>query len=117
MPRSYGQLISQRRGLTTSYYHFDGTGSTAQLTNASQSVTDSYTYDARGNPTTSAGVTTNPFRFVGRYGYYFDIDSGTYYVRVRYYDPSWCSGAAIRLRIFPTNILINISTARTVRYD
>ena len=45
----YGNLISQRRSGTTSFYLFDGLGSTTQLANSTGSVTDSYLYDSWGN--------------------------------------------------------------------
>ena len=48
-PTLYGNLISQRRSGTTSFYLFDGLGSTTQLANSTGSVTDSYLYDSFGN--------------------------------------------------------------------
>jgi RHS repeat-associated protein len=86
-PSTYGNLISQRRGVTTSYYHFDGLGSTDRLTNASQTVTDTYIYDPWGSLEAATGSTVNPFRFVGLKGYYFDLDLLEYYIRARIYDP------------------------------
>ncbi|MEX0718926.1 MAG: hypothetical protein WD066_20195 [Planctomycetaceae bacterium] len=47
-PRVHGELISQRRGSDTSYFHYDGQGNTRALTNASQEVTDDYRYAAWG---------------------------------------------------------------------
>ena len=57
----------------------------------------SYTYDAWGNCTvsTESGTTTiqkrivrtlNPFRYRG---YYYDTDTGLYYLQSRYYVPQW----------------------------
>ena len=57
----------------------------------------SYTYDAWGNCTvsTESGATTsqkrivrtlNPFRYRG---YYYDTDTGLYYLQSRYYNPKW----------------------------
>ena len=43
-PVPYGKLISQRRGAETRYYHFDAQGSTRQLTDHTQNLTDEYTY-------------------------------------------------------------------------
>ena len=42
-------LISQSRAGTTSYYHYDGLGSTRALSNDTGGTTDTYTYDAFGN--------------------------------------------------------------------
>lgn len=72
---------------TTSYYHYDAIGSTQLLTDESEAVTDSYEYDGYGNELAASGTTVNPFRYVGELGYYFDSDTGDYYVRARYYDP------------------------------
>ena len=57
----------------------------------------SYTYDAWGNCTvsTESGATTsqkrivrtlNPFRYRG---YYYDTETGLYYLQSRYYNPQW----------------------------
>ena len=53
-----------------------------------------YTYDAWGNCTASypngysgiTGATYNPFRYRG---YYYDIETGFYYLQSRYYNPTW----------------------------
>ncbi|MBR6410831.1 MAG: RHS repeat-associated core domain-containing protein [Clostridia bacterium] len=51
----------------------------------------SYTYDAWGNMTVSGtGASTigskNPFRYRG---YYYDTETGLYYLQTRYYNPIW----------------------------
>ena len=86
-PMLYGNLISQRRSGTTSFYLFDGLGSTTQLANSTGSVTDSYLYDSFGNILLTSGTTVNSFRYVGRVGYYVGVDLGQYYMRARYYSP------------------------------
>ena len=48
-PMLYGNLISQGRSGITSFYLFDGLGSTTQLGEQHGSVTDSYLYDSFGN--------------------------------------------------------------------
>jgi len=87
-PNLYGNLISQRRSGTTSFYLFDGMGSTRQLASNTGSVTDSYLYDSFGNILLTSGSTTNWFRYVGKEGYYYDIDLLKYYLRARVYDPA-----------------------------
>jgi len=87
-PGLHGELISQRRGETTSYYHYDGLGSTVALTNESEEVTDTFRYRAYGEPVVRTGTTENPFRWVGALGYYWDEELGQYYVRARHYEPS-----------------------------
>ena len=86
-PALYGNQVSQRRSGATSYYHFDALGSTLQLTDASATVTDSYLYRAFGDLVTSSGTTTNPYQYVGRLGYAYDVDLKGHTVRARRYGP------------------------------
>jgi hypothetical protein len=76
-------------GWTKRFYHYDGQGSTQLLTDENGNVTDSYANTAFGTPvdTGAANPTVNPFRFVGQFGYYLDLDTGDYYVRARTYSP------------------------------
>lgn len=85
-PVKYGRLISQNRGNATNYYHFDGQGSTRQLTDVNQNVTDEYTYSALGETVASSGTTNNPFRYKGEFGYFTDSPSSQCYVRSRILD-------------------------------
>ncbi|MCA9032242.1 MAG: RHS repeat-associated core domain-containing protein, partial [Planctomycetaceae bacterium] len=87
-PALYGNLISQRRSNATSWYHYEAIGSTRQLSNATEAVTNQYLYDAWGNVIGSSGTMANPFRYVGQLGYYFDADTQHDYIRARIYDPS-----------------------------
>jgi len=41
-----------------------------------------YTHDSFGNVTNSTGTLRNPFRYTGRE---FDLETGLYYSRARYY--------------------------------
>ena len=86
-PELYGNLISQRRSGATSFYLFDGLGSTTQLGNSTGSITDTYLYDSFGNILLS-GTTLNPFMYVGRLAYAYDSDLQRYYLQARFYDPS-----------------------------
>jgi len=83
-----GGLARQTRGTATSYYQYDGLGSTRQLTDANQAVTDAVSYDAWGNILSSSGATANAFKYVGRLGYYADGDSGLMMLQARYYSAS-----------------------------
>ena len=87
-PVQFGRALSQRRSTTSSWYHTDALGSTQALSNSSRVTSDTYLYDAWGNPITSTGTTVNPFRWVGNVGYYFDFDTGLYYIRARTYQPT-----------------------------
>ena len=98
-PLQYGGVLSQRRGNTSHYHHHDALGSTRFLTDSSGNVTDTYLHDSWGNLIASSGTTVNPFRWIGRYGYYFDSATGLFYVRARMYQPAaarWVSVDPIR---------------------
>ena len=77
--------LAMLRGTITSYYQQDGLGSVTLLSNSSGSLAETYTYDSFGNQTASSGSTTNFFRYTGRE---FDTETGLYFDRARYYDPS-----------------------------
>ena len=87
-PQQYGGVLSQRRGTTSHYHHHDALGSTRFLTDSSGNVTDTYLHDAWGNLVASTGTTVNPFKWVGKYGYYTDDSTGHVYVRARMYQPT-----------------------------
>jgi len=86
-PLYYGNLISQSRGGVDSFYLFDALGSARELVSGTGSIADTYLYDSFGNLILVSGSTVNPFRYVGRLGYYFDIDLSTYSLRARSYNP------------------------------
>lgn len=68
---------------TPIYYHQDRLGSTRALTDSKGGVLATYSYDAYGTVTPSAGAPANPFLFAGQYT---DSESGLQYDRARYYD-------------------------------
>ncbi|MHB1459801.1 MAG: RHS repeat-associated core domain-containing protein [Armatimonadota bacterium] len=74
-------------GTDLKYYHFDELGSTLFLTDANGVQTDKYVYNAWGKVVSSSGTTANPFKYVGRLGYYQDAGTGLYWVGTRFYDP------------------------------
>lgn len=63
-------LESMRRGEASSFYHYDALGSTHQLTDAAEAVTDTYRYNAWGEGLGQTGTTVNAHRYVGRERYY-----------------------------------------------
>jgi len=95
-------MIDVAGGNVVYYYHYDGLGSVAALSNMSGDIVERYQYDMFGRCTvhTSAGAdgvwmtsddTTdtksavgNPYMFTGRR---YDPDTGLYYYRARYYNP------------------------------
>ncbi|RLA59831.1 MAG: hypothetical protein DRQ89_13575, partial [Epsilonproteobacteria bacterium] len=76
-------LISQHRSSSQSYYIYDGSGSTRQLINFIETVTDTYTYDAFGVEVDRSGRTPNRYLYTGEQ---YDSNVGFYYLRARYYD-------------------------------
>ena len=100
-PERYGDLLSQRRSGTTSFYIFNGLGSTTQLLNSGSAITDSYLHDSWGINLLASGSTTNWLRYSGRIGYYFEQDVKAYYVRARLYQPQlgvWLTRDPLLLR-------------------
>ncbi|MBW7469843.1 Ig-like domain-containing protein [Marinobacter sp. F4218] len=83
---TYGDdLLAQQRSGATSYYLYDGHGSTRALADESSAVTDSYYYNAFGTLLARSGETENEYLYAGE-----QLDSGLeqYYLRARYYDQS-----------------------------
>ena len=87
-PGQFGELVSQHRDGATSQYHFDGLGSTRQLTNENADVTDESTFSAFGEEVASSGATVNPFGFQGSVGYHANPTTEDLYVRARHYRPA-----------------------------
>jgi RHS repeat-associated protein len=70
---------------TTSYYGYDAHGDVRSLMNNGGVVTDTYDYDAFGSVVGSTGTTPNVYRYQGEA---LDSETGLYYLRARYYDPT-----------------------------
>jgi RHS repeat-associated protein len=83
---TYGhEIISMERNGETYYYVLDAHGSVRALTDAQGNVTDTYAYTAFGELASRTGTTVNPFAYAGEQ---LDADTGLYFLRARYYDPS-----------------------------
>lgn len=85
---NYTPGISESRAGVTKFAHTDRLGSTSRLTNASQTVTDTRSFDAFGMTLASSGTTPTPFDFAGDWGYQMDAESGLQLLGHRYYDAS-----------------------------
>jgi RHS repeat-associated protein len=84
----YSPLTAVRTGGAWYYPLYDSLGSTRRVINASQTVTDSYSYDAFGNVTAQSGTTYNPYKYVGSLGYWSgDGNTGLQHLGARYYNP------------------------------
>jgi RHS repeat-associated protein len=86
--RGYTPGISQRQGSSTKFVLDDYLGTTGRLLDASQNVTDTFTYDAFGVQTARTGTTMRPFGYAGSHGYQEDGDTGLKLLGHRYYDPT-----------------------------
>jgi RHS repeat-associated protein len=81
-----GGLIAMTRNNQSYWYGFEGIGTTRQLMGSQGQVVDTYAFDAWGNEITSPqSQVQNPFKYVGKYGYYWDTDSALMLLGVRYY--------------------------------
>ena len=70
---------------TVHYYHHDQLGSTRLLTGSTGTVGATFTYNANGTLTNQTGSSNTPLRWAGQYQ---DPQTGLYYMRARYYDPT-----------------------------
>ncbi len=77
----------RQNGTDSKYYHFDELGSTLFLTDVSCVQTDKYVYNTWGKVVSSSGSTVNPYKYVGRLGYYSDSGTGLLLLGSRFYDP------------------------------
>jgi RHS repeat-associated protein len=82
----YDPLISASIGGSNRFYLCDGLGSTRQLLDGNQAVTDTYQYEAFGNLMGGSGSTPNPYKYVGSLGYY-QTGSSLQHLGARYYLP------------------------------
>jgi RHS repeat-associated protein len=85
-----GLLASVDTSSNATAYHFDHRGNTLALSNAGQSVSETYAYSPYGATTPSNTSSSNPFRFVGQFGVMDELASGTtsnslHFMRARYY--------------------------------
>ena len=82
--RGINLLAGEADGMVYYYIHNEH-GDVAQLWGQSGTYKASYEYDAFGNERNPEKEDENPFRYCGEY---FDLSSGTYYLRARYYNPN-----------------------------
>jgi RHS repeat-associated protein len=80
-----GRPLEQITGSTVLWLHHDQLGSTRLVTDSVGASQRAYSFDPYGNLIASTGTAANPFQFAGEYT---DIESGFYYLRARYYDPT-----------------------------
>ena len=81
-----GEIVGFIYNGTSSYYVNNLQGDVMYVVNAFGLPMAAYTYDAWGNVTSAQGTLAqvNPIRYRG---YYYDDETGFYYLNSRYYDP------------------------------
>lgn len=85
---TYGlDLVSSVDTDGASYYNFDGSANTVQITGPAGNVLNSYSYLPFGEKINSTEAVSNPFTFVGQFGV-IDEGNGLYSMRNRWYDPA-----------------------------
>jgi RHS repeat-associated protein len=67
------------------YYVYNGHGDVIQLVDSNGNIQNSYEYDEWGSITNQVENVKNPFKYTGEV---YDEETGLYYLRSRYYDPS-----------------------------
>ncbi|MBE6697036.1 MAG: RHS repeat-associated core domain-containing protein [Ruminococcaceae bacterium] len=86
-----GMMYTGTNGETATYYFRRNLlGDVIGIYNTNGAKVGGYAYDAWGNCTitlnTNGIATKNPIRYRG---YYYDQDTGLYYLNARYYSPTW----------------------------
>ena len=86
LPFALNYSTNNGSSFTTYYYVLNLQGDVVKLVDGSGTSVASYAYDAWGNILSSSGskAEINPLRYRG---YYYDTETGSYYVSSRYYDP------------------------------
>jgi len=78
-------LAVQKAGVGFFYYQADHQGSITHLTDSGGTIANSYVYDSYGRTLTLSETVIQPYTYTGRE---HDAESGLYYYRARYYDPT-----------------------------
>jgi RHS repeat-associated protein len=86
-PEGLLSMYDSSGGGSRRYHFYDGMGSTSELTNESGTELGTYTYDAWGSQLSGPAL-TNPFRYIGKHGYYSAAADGMSLLQQRYYRPS-----------------------------
>ena len=81
---SYIRGINLIESTLNGYYLYDAHGDVVQLSNNNGDVVRNYSYDAFGVEEDLDEEDVNPFRYCGEY---FDKETGSIYLRARYYNP------------------------------
>ena len=84
----WGNELLYRRDFTSGnggYYLYNGHGDVVAIQNSAGNNLNVYEYDIWGNIVSQTEGMSNPFKFAGEI---YDEETGYYYLRARYYDPT-----------------------------
>jgi RHS repeat-associated protein len=79
-----GKLVGLKKNNTTYIVHDNLRGDVESVTDVNGNIVAQAHYDPWGNRITSSGSLVQPFRYAG---YYYDEETGLYYLKNRYYSP------------------------------
>ncbi|MFZ5596903.1 MAG: RHS repeat-associated core domain-containing protein [Bacillota bacterium] len=79
------QALARKVGGVYYYYLYNGHGDVVGIVDGGGNIVNSYFYDEWGNILSKTEQVANPIRYAGEY---YDDESGLYYLRARYYDPT-----------------------------
>ncbi|MBO5736976.1 MAG: RHS repeat-associated core domain-containing protein [Clostridia bacterium] len=84
-----GMIVEENHQENVYYFDKNTLGDIIAIRNQNGNIVAMYKYDAWGNITYQYGSVAelNPFRYRG---YYYDTETGFYYLQTRYYDPTIC---------------------------
>ena len=107
------QPFAMKYNGTWYYYVLNVQGDVVKLIKADGTAVASYTYDPWGKILTSTGdlANINPLRYRG---YYYDTETGLYYLQSRYYDPE--IGRFINADAYATTDVVGILSANMYAY-
>jgi RHS repeat-associated protein len=80
-----GNLVGLKKNGQTYIIHNNQRGDVVSITDVNGNIVNQYHYDPWGNIISSSGTLSQPFRYAG---YYFDEETGLYYLKSRYYSPT-----------------------------
>ncbi|MDR6109166.1 RHS repeat-associated protein [Paenibacillus sp. SORGH_AS338] len=79
-------LVKKDQSASKDYYYlFNGHGDVVQMVDTSGAIVNSYGYDEWGNIAKQQETVANSFKYAGEA---YDSETGLYYLKARYYDPS-----------------------------
>jgi len=78
-------LVKKHNNNQEYYYLYNGHGDVVQIVNSAGNIVNNYEYDEWGNITSQTEGIANDFKYAGEA---YDSETGFYYLRARYYDPT-----------------------------